>query len=651
TYPFERQRFWINPSSAGEVGQMQTTPQAASSTQMGQIVRDIREAFYTPVWKQAPLPTARNVEQEVEANRYLVFTDACGLGDLLVESLKQQGHEVTTVAASDSFAKTGAEAYEINPHARGDYEELVSRLVADQRVPQTILHLWSVTDDEAEQTGSAYFADLQVLGYTSLLSLTQALGKQGVTDALTIWALSTQLHELGGWEAQVPEKATLLGASVVIPQEYPNIRCHALDLSLPRMGTHQADMLRDQLLAEFRTQATDRVIAYRGRGRWVQTVEPQAHVAAETEQSTHLRENGVYLIAGGFGKMGQMHAETLAKHVQAKLVLTTRHAMPARHEWESLQSASGVDVANDATLRRIEFVRKLEALGAEVLTVQADVTDRDHMQAAVQAAYDRFGALHGVIFAAGNADPDGFTAIAETGVAESETHFESRVHGLYVLSDVLQGRELDFTLLVSSLASVLGGVGFVAPCASHLFMDAFAHLKSRAGQTPWITVNFEQMTTEEVGIALQQALVHQSGVQLIVSKQDLNSRLDQLARLQATAMQATHATNGATSVHPRPNLHNPYVPPTNELEELLAEIMQDLLGIDQVGIHDNFFHLGGNSLLGTQVVTRIRTTLQVDVPLRVLFEANTVYDLGLIVEDIMLSELEELDEEEASQLL
>jgi amino acid adenylation domain-containing protein len=94
----------------------------------------------------------------------------------------------------------------------------------------------------------------------------------------------------------------------------------------------------------------------------------------------------------------------------------------------------------------------------------------------------------------------------------------------------------------------------------------------------------------------------------------------------------------------RPELERSFVAPRTPAEELLAEIWAKVLKVERVGIHDNFFDLGGHSLKATQVISRVREALRLDLSLRVLFEAPTVAELSSRVEQIIAEggELEEL---------
>jgi len=71
----------------------------------------------------------------------------------------------------------------------------------------------------------------------------------------------------------------------------------------------------------------------------------------------------------------------------------------------------------------------------------------------------------------------------------------------------------------------------------------------------------------------------------------------------------------------RPQLNQAYVQPRDEVEQKLTEIWTKVLGIDQVGIHDNFFDLGGHSLAATRVVSQVIKKFQLELPIQLLFQA------------------------------
>ncbi len=110
----------------------------------------------------------------------------------------------------------------------------------------------------------------------------------------------------------------------------------------------------------------------------------------------------------------------------------------------------------------------------------------------------------------------------------------------------------------------------------------------------------------------------------------------------------------------RTQLSSEFVAPRNEQEETIAGIVRDLLHLEKVGIHDNFFELGGHSLLATRFVARMRESLSVEVPLRLLFENPTIEgiarvlagpDVRLIDEDEPALEALAREPEEDEQLL
>jgi acyl carrier protein len=101
---------------------------------------------------------------------------------------------------------------------------------------------------------------------------------------------------------------------------------------------------------------------------------------------------------------------------------------------------------------------------------------------------------------------------------------------------------------------------------------------------------------------------------------------------------------------PQVELAKAYTPPGTTTETILAQIWCEVLDLPQVGIHNNFFELGGHSLLVTKILARLREALEVDLPMRVLFEAPTVAALAVAVEEALVDEIKALSDEEARRL-
>jgi acyl transferase domain-containing protein/acyl carrier protein len=651
TYPFERQRYWLEPHQLSHsVNTVNSSGEILSSTCIPDKKPNIADWFYIPSWKRSPLSARKGDEMPVQANT-LVFIDECGLGSQLVNKLELEGHNVITVNVGSEFTKLSECVYTLNPGQGNDYNTLLNELRTLGKTPQTIVHLWNVTPNSEAELGLESI-DKEDLGFNSLLFLAQALGKQTINDKLQIGVVSNNMQEVTGAEVLCPEKATILGPVKVIAQEYPNISCCSIDVVIPPKGSWHEEELTLQLLAELTSQSSDRVIAYRGLHRWVQTFEP-VQLDKSNEATPRLRKGGVYLITGGLGGIGLVLAEYLAKTAQAKLILIGRSALPNIEEWEQWLASHA---AEDSVSLKIRKVQELEELGAEVLAIAADVSNQQQMQEAIARAKDQFGEINGVIHAAGV--PGGGVIQGKTpdGV---EKILAPKVKGTLVLDSIFKDIQLDFFILTSSITSIIGGVGQVDYCSANAFLDAFTHYKNSKRGTFTVCTNWD--TWQEVGMAvnvvlpdvlqkmrnemLKLAIAPDEGVdafsrilesklsQVVICPRDLQIRED-WENTPKDLSEPLEKTISSRPTHPRPELSNAYVAPGNELEQTITNIWQQLLGIEQVGIHDNFFELGGHSLLATQLISRIRETLQVELPLNSLFEESSVAGLAERIERV-----------------
>src|SRR5438132_4870050 len=107
---------------------------------------------------------------------------------------------------------------------------------------------------------------------------------------------------------------------------------------------------------------------------------------------------------------------------------------------------------------------------------------------------------------------------------------------------------------------------------------------------------------------------------------------------------------------PEPNAENTlrdeeFVAPRTPVENRLAAILSSQLNLSEVSVNDNFFLLGGHSLLGTQLIARIRGAFGVELGLRTLFDTPTIAELSTEIERLILARVASMSEKEAERLL
>jgi len=640
TYPFERQRYWIDEKphrTAGAVPDSSPVIKADSPD----------DWVWIPTWRR----TAPLVSRDTPQGPWLIF-DGAQDDATVARLLTDRGEQVVLVAPGAEFERVNTHEFRLDPDGHSDYRKLAETLQADGLMPARIVYLWGLA-----RSGHTSFY--------SLLFLSQALMGVGRAESLEIVAVSCGLYDVTGSEPLQPDAALLLGPCKVIPQEWPHIRCRNIDLAVSNDGA--------ALVTELTAGSNEPVVAYRGGHRWVQGFEK---LASAVPQTSILCDGGTYLLTGGLGDVGLALAETIARAVRANLVLVGRSDIPARRDWTAWISAHG---HQDPMSRKLARIQELERLGARVLPASADVCDSTQLRAVIDQARAEFGRLHGVIHAAGATESDAFGSIKEMTVTACERHFRPKVDGLRALDAALADEQLDFCVLISSLSALLGGLGFVAYAAANAFMDAYAAALARGG-VRCMSINWDGWDFSGSSNAGRLALSREEGmgvfrrllslgdsvfpVQLAVSTGDLNKRIDQWVRLTSVRTETSAAPEAPiAATHERPVLDSDYESPINDVERLVAQVWQSLLGIDRIGRHDNFFALGGHSLLAIQAASRLRDTFRVEVSVHALFEAPTVARLAGSISNALtvatpveglaeiLDQVESLSDEEIAALL
>ncbi|MDX1416126.1 MAG: SDR family oxidoreductase, partial [Candidatus Promineifilaceae bacterium] len=429
-----------------------------------------------------------------------------------------------------------------------------------------------------------------------------------------------------------PARALGIGPAKVLPQEHPGLRVVHIDVDDDRA-------VAEQLLAELAAGASEPTVALRGGQRYIETFEP---VIIDTiEDPLELPENPVVLISGGMGYMGLHLAEGLFDQMNARLVLLSRTAMPPSDQWAALSEKSTTKPGLAAKLRRLA---RMHNERKDVLVLAADLNEAEQVAAAVDDAFAHFGHIDLVIHGAARVDAAAFGSAAETGHAIVEAQFSPKLYGLYHLMEAFRNREPRRWVLHSSISTILGGLGLAAYAASNAVLDSIA-LK---GGDHWLSLGWDawdnaaeaQKDSMPTAIrpaegkdALLRSLSPPVGSHLLVVTDKLDARLQAWIRHD----DGDRENESIVERHPRPNLTTAFVEPRTDTERQLAEIWGIQLGVESVGVHDAFFDLGGHSLLAVQVASQIRDQFQIEMPVLKLFQAPTVSELALLVEEAVAS--------------
>ncbi|MEV6258916.1 SDR family NAD(P)-dependent oxidoreductase [Nocardia sp. NPDC051911] len=608
TYPFQRRTYRLGPAQ-----------RRASAAQPDRHT-DMRKWFSAPSWRRLS-PTPTMLEGQT-GRSWLIFADETGIGGQLADRLRLLGATVRTVGPVGSPA---SHDYLVDPAEPDEFGKLAESLRTAGIFPDRVVHCWAVGADAGGEPDEV--ESLLDRTFGSLVQWAKATGKELMTTPQRWDVVSTGAHTVAGDEPLSPHRATMHGICRVLGQEYPSLTCVHVDLD----SAHHVDRLLELLVHEL----DERTVALRGRHTWVPT-----HTACTPVERPDpaVRPNGVYLIIGGLGRIGLLMADVLAEAAPVRLVLTSRTGLPPRATWDDPSHPVAVAAA-------IEAVRALEERGSEVMVAATDVTDRRAMDSLVEQVERRYGVINGVVQCAGTTGAAAHRTIQDLGTEELSWHFGPKVHGTVVLHEVLAGRRLDFAILCSSVASILGGLGFAAYAAANAFLDAFAQQNHDADQ-PWCAVNWDAwaFSADEramIGSAVREfALTPEEGRQVFrlllksLPQPQIAVSTGDLARRQASWTTPIRDVAVPRAKHERPNLRNPFVAPRSDAEQRVADIWAELLGLTSVGVYDNFFELGGSSLLGLQVVHQLRRELAVAVPLTIVYEGPTVRTLGGLIDEL-----------------
>ncbi len=449
-----------------------------------------KNCFYTIEWQETPQPrTLSEAEGNPERSRreprtsFLLFSDQKGIGRRLEAQLIKQGSHCITVLRGEQYGRPNKNTFCINPLSSDDFHQVFDKISGEN--PNSRFHLlflWGLDSTDIENLRADSLEEYHKHTFGSLLCLIQAMTEQSRNAAL--WLITQDAQAVTGFGGDTaslsPAQSSLWGMGRVISLEYPDMWGGLIDLDAEVQDSH-LDMLITEILSE---TDHDQIAFRNGNKRYEARLNPYRNGKSDHDETVSVRADSSYLITGGLGSLGLLLARWLVNEGAGHLLLLGRNA------------------PSDAAKAVIE---ELEQKGANILVLNTDVSKADELSSALDSVFGnsglRFPALKGVIHAAGIRD-DGM--LTQQNWERFRKVMDGKVKGAWNLHQITRNYDLDFFVLFSSAASVLGNQGQSSYASANAFLDALAHYRQGLG-LPATSINWGPW--DSVGMAVSQNAV------------------------------------------------------------------------------------------------------------------------------------------------
>ncbi|GAA2410471.1 hypothetical protein GCM10010191_19200 [Actinomadura vinacea] len=547
--------------------------------------------LYGVGWRRSMDIAVHDPEAVVAGRRWAVLSDGSPLARQIIEVLRSRGAEPVVATPGEEFRRLSPTSCTFAPARPEQYARFLDLTGDAENV--RIVDLWSSLEPEEEASA-----------LDSVIGLARAAHPR--TGRLEVWVVTRGAYRITGGESPAPCSAGAHAAAQTLVLETPHVTVRCVDLD-PGAATAA------ELLTEFARPDAEDIVGYRAGRRWVREFRP---LAADRLPAAPLRDAGTYLITGGLGGVGLAIARHLARSHRARLVLLGR----------------GAGRPEDPAV-----LEEMHRAGGEVLVRGVDVADGAALKDVLRETRQRFGAVDGVVHAAGVIGAGSLRSLDREEVAAS---FRAKAAGTRALIDALSalGETPDFLALFSSLAALSGAPGQGCYAAANACLDSFA------GRAPFpvLSINWDRWrglgmtgadrtgrTSITPGMESDDAL---KAFELALSALPLEhvavatappGGLFQLmsGRRRVPDEDGPPAPSAMTA---RPDLPTSYQAPRTELETRVTAVWETVLGIEGIGVHDDFFDLGGHSIIALDIVQHCEESFGTEVPVQTLFTDPTV---------------------------
>lgn len=578
---------------------------------------DYSEWIYEQGWREIKNKVQENVSFDWTIC-FLCENDFCE--ELKHELSKEKGN-VVFIKESTEYLELQNNLILINPANIEDYQKLGFEISKRFSGRGRIIHAWCMGKTA---NAKSYDPEIENLGYFSLLNITRAFSEKKNLSPLHLDFLVNNMFKVTGNEIISSMNSTALGALKVIPKEYENVYCRCIEFLTDDL--EKGVLYKEDVFSKLKSRSRETIVSLRGSKAW-QPFYEKIEVDKEAVEEK-IKTKGLYVITGANGGMGKVLSEYLVNEYSADLVLIGR-------------GKENKAVTNN--LRRNNTVHY----------VQDDLSDANSLKNKLAAL--KLKAVDGIFHTAGLGDYS--RLISNRTNVDCRNIFLPKVIGTNNVFNSFKNYSPDFIVLCSSVAAVLAPFGQVAYVAANLYQNFFAqeyNSKTKVISIQWdvwkdngmaiAAHNWQTRTNSneplEFGIGNKDGLnlfryaLNSNSSEFIVSTKNFNAQLaiadtHTLKYFMEADEEQVYLSDREVE---RPDIDTHYKEAKSETEQVLCELWKSIFGYEKIGVNDDFFELGGNSLKVLTLIKRIHKAFNVEINIRDFFKKSNIEDLAKEIE-------------------
>ncbi len=564
SYPFRKDRHWV------------------SIPKRSFISNSIYTQMLTPTWKKYE----KYIEQDMSCckKKILIFSH----GNKPIEDMiKQKHHDVVLVKIGDRFCQTDGS----NFIARANENDFlhIFKTVSDI---DKILYISTTTDSQ-----TFYDSDSLTIHLAFFKFLLDVKSDKTIDVTVVTNNACSVLPE----EPINPYQSAVLGMFKCMIWETPSINYHCVDINY----NSSKSLIAKQIL--FPDESF--LIAIRNNNRYLEEINfinKNKYKVCDTS----IKENGVYLICGGLGRLGMIISDWISKQANTTIISIGRSSFPPRETWDNISKETSLD-----SIKKIEMIRTIEGRGSYFYYYSVDIGQDNQLHNFIDQIYDQYGKIDGIFQCAVDDFQMSISSLNEQLFQES---INSKVLATENLYSVLKGKEFDFFLLFSSVMTLIGGKSNITYVAANSYLDNFVINKENVFVINWpewegVGLDSNKMIDESISIfkkinkenamIILDTVLKMKLKRTIVGKANLGSPIFKLKKKLPLSFAININDTLKENNEEEDNLDNIKITllgrdskKYSQKEIDIAKVWGAVFGYSELNINNNYFDIGGDSI-------------------------------------------------------